>query len=144
MEKCRRLWEYSEFVAEVNNNLDRNMSLKAAITKAIDHCIQRGILEEFLRKNQTEVLHMLLTEYDEKNHMRSIYEDGEEAGYRRGEQDGYQKGEQNGYRKGEADLLAKMIRQKLERGKSISVIAEELETEVAVIEEIAERIKKLS
>lgn len=128
MEKCRRLWEYSEFVAEVNDNLDRNMSLKAAITKAIDHCIQRGILEEFLRKNQTEVLHMLLTEYDEKSHMRSIYEDGEEAGYR----------------KGEADLLAKMVRQKLERGKSISVIAEELETEAAVIEEIAERIKKLS
>lgn len=160
MEKCRRLWEYSEFIAEVNDNLDRNMSLKAAITKAIDHCIQRGILEEFLRKNQTEVLHMLLTEYDEKSHMRSIYEDGEEAGYRRGEQDGYQrgeqdgyqkgeqagyeKGEQNGYRKGEADLLAKMVRQKLERGKSISVIAEELETEAAVIEEIAERIKKLS
>ena len=128
MEKCRRLWEYSEFIAEVNDNLDRNMSLKAAITKAIDHCIQRGILEEFLRKNQTEVLHMLLTEYDEKSHMRSIYEEGEEAGYR----------------KGEADLLAKMVRQKLERGKSISVIAEELETGAAVIEEIADRIKKLS
>lgn len=87
---------------------------------------------------------MLLTEYDEKSHMRSIYEDGEEAGYRRGEQDGYQKGEQNGYRKGEADLLAKMVRQKLERGKSISVIAEELETEVSVIEKIADKIKNLS
>lgn len=83
---------------------------------------------------------MLLTEYDEKSHMRSIYEDGEEAGYRRGEQDGYR----NGYQKGESDLLAKMVRQKLERGKSISVIAEELETEAAVIEEIADRIKKLS
>ncbi len=144
MEKCRRLWEYSEFIAEVNDNLDRNMPLKAAITKAIDHCIQRGILEELLRKNQTEVLHMLLTEYDEKSHMRSIYEEGEEAGYLKGEQAGYLKGEQNGYRKGEVDLLTKMVRQKLERGKSISVIAEELETEMAVIEEVVDRIKNLS
>ena len=87
---------------------------------------------------------MLLTEYDEKSHMRSIYEEGEEAGYLKGEQDGYLKGEQNGYRKGEVDLLTKMVRQKLERGKSISVIAEELETEMAVIEEVVDRIKNLS
>ncbi len=31
----------------------------------------------------------------------------------------------------------------MERGKSIPVIAEELETEVVVIEEIAERIKNM-
>ena len=135
MEKCRRLWEYSEFIAEVNDNLDQNMSLKAAVTKAMNDCIQKGILEELLRKNQTEVLHMLLTEYDEKNHMKSIYEEGEEAGYKKGQLDGY--------KKGESDLLTKMIRQKLERGKSISLIAEELETEVTVIQEIADRIKNL-
>lgn len=106
--------------------------------------------EELLRKNQAEVLHMLLTEYDEKAHMRGIYKEGEEAGYQKGklegyskgEEDGYAKGERDGYRKGESDLLVKLVRQKLERGKSIPVIAEELETEAAVIEEIGERIKK--
>ena len=46
------------------------------------------------------------------------------------------------YRKGESELLLKQVRQKLERGKSIPVIAEELETEVAVIEKIAERINR--
>ena len=115
------------------------MSLKAAIMKAVDCCIQKGILEELLRKNQAEVLHMLLTEYDEKAHMRGIYKEGEEAGY----QKGYSKGEEDGYRKGESELLVKLVRQKLERGKSIPVIAEELETEVVVIEEIAERIKNM-
>ena len=103
---------------------------------------------------------MLLTEYDEKAHMRGIYEEGEEAGYlkgkqegyskgqlegySKGEEDGYTKGELDGYRKGESDLLVKLVRQKLERGKSIPVIAEELETEAAVIEEIAERIKNMA
>ena len=152
LEKCRRLWEYSEFISEVSENLDRNISLKAAIMKAVDSCIQKGILEELLRKNQAEVLHMLLTEYDEKAHMRGIYKEGEEAGYQKGklegyskgEEDGYAKGERDGYRKGESDLLVKLVRQKLERGKSIPVIAEELETEAAVIEEIGERIKNMA
>lgn len=85
---------------------------------------------------------MLLTEYDEKAHMRGIYKEGEEAGYLKGKLEGYSKGEEDGYRKGEYDLLFKQVRQKLKRGKSIPVIAEELETEVAVIEEIADRIKK--
>ena len=39
MAKCRRLWEYSEFVAEVNGNLDSGMSLKASVMKAMDTCI---------------------------------------------------------------------------------------------------------
>ncbi len=43
---------------------------KAAIMKAVIAVFKKGILEELLRKNQAEVLHMLLTEYDEKAHMR--------------------------------------------------------------------------
>ncbi|MCI8334981.1 MAG: hypothetical protein HFH25_10445 [Lachnospiraceae bacterium] len=56
VEKCRRLWEYSEFIAEVNDRLSRNLSLKAAVAEAIESCVRKGILEEFLRKNQEEVL----------------------------------------------------------------------------------------
>ncbi len=129
MEKCRRLWEYSEFIAEVNEHLDRNQSLEAAVTKAMDTCIQKGILEDFLRKNRAEVLHMLLTEYDEKKHMRGIYEVG------------YEEGEKAGYRKGELNLLERQIRKKLEKGKSPEVIAEELDTELPVIEEMIDKIK---
>lgn len=121
MTKCRRLWEYSEFIAEVNDNLDRNMTVKAAIRKAIDSCIENGILEDVLRKNRAEVLHMFLTEYDEKKHMRTIYREG--------------------YEKGEYELLEKQIRRKLEKGKELAVIAEELETELSVIEEMVGRMK---
>ena len=99
---------------------------------------------------------MFLTEYDEKAHMRATYKEGyeegelagyrkgEETGYRRGEETGYRKGEETGYRRGEYELLERQIRKKLERGKSAAVIAEELEEEAGVIEEMIENIKPLS
>lgn len=136
MEKCRRLWEYSEFIAEVNENLARKMSFKAAVMKAIDSCIEKGILEDVLRKNRAEVLHMLLTEYDENLHLKNTYREG----YEEGEQAGYNKGE----KAGEQRLLERMIQKKLQRGKSIVVIADELEIDLAVAEEIISKIKNYS
>ncbi len=141
-DKCRRLWEYSEFVAEVNDNLDRNMSLKAAIVKAMDTCIQRGILTDILQSNKAEVPGMLLTEYDEKKHMRTLYregyEDGEKAGFDKGEKAGFDRGEQAGFDRGRQDLLEQMVQKKLQHGKSAAAIAKELETDVTVIQKIIE------
>lgn len=124
LEKCRRLWEYSEFVSEVNENLDKRMSFKAAVIKAIDSCIEKGILEDILRKNQAEVLHMILTEYDEKLHLRNTYREG------------YEDGEQAG----EYRILKKQIQKKLQYGKSIAQIAEELEMDLAAVEDMISKI----
>lgn len=112
------------------------MSFKAAVMKAIDSCIEKGILEDVLRKNRAEVLHMLLTEYDENLHLKNTYREG----YEEGEQAGYNKGE----KAGEQRLLERMIQKKLQRGKSIVVIADELEIDLAVAEEIISKIKNYS
>ncbi|MCI9149578.1 MAG: hypothetical protein HFI42_03630 [Lachnospiraceae bacterium] len=135
MERCRRLWEYSEFVSEVNENLWQNMSPKAAIMKAIDTCIQSGILEDVLLKNRAEVLHMLLTEYDEKKHMRDTYKEG----YDEGKQAGYSEGKQAGYSEGEQAILEKLVQRKLQQGKKAEVIAQELELEIEVVRKIMTR-----
>ncbi len=145
MAKCRRLWEYSEFVAEVNGNLDSGMSLKASVMKAMDTCIDQDILADILQKNQSEVFAMLLTEYDEKKHMKLLYREGEQAGFQRGEQAGFQRGEQAGFQKGERagrqELLEMQVRKKLQRGKDAASIADELEADAGVIEEIIQRIR---
>ncbi len=125
MAKCRRLWEYSEFVAEVNGNLNSGMSLGAAVTKAMDTCIRKDILADILRKNQSEVFTMLLTEYDEKKHMKLLYREGKEAGYKQGRQ----------------ELLEKQIRKKLQRGKDAASIADELEMEIGIVDKIIQRIQ---
>ena len=48
MKKCRRLWEYSEFIAEINDNLAKGESMKKAVTKAMENCAQRGVLEDII------------------------------------------------------------------------------------------------
>ena len=148
MKKCRRLWEYSEFIAEVNDNLDQNMSLKAATVRAMDICIQKGILTDILLSNRAEVLGMLLTEYDEKKHMRTLYREGyedgfdkgEQAGFSRGEQAGFDRGKKAGFDRGEQNLLERMIHKKLLRGKDAAAIADELETDVETVRKIIEKL----
>ena len=89
MESCKRLWDYSYFIAEVNQNLDKGYALETAIKKAMDVCIEKGILLDILEKSRNEVFDMLLTEYDEKLHMKTLYEQGKEAGLEEGFGSGY-------------------------------------------------------
>ena len=100
LEKCRRLEEYSEFVSRIYDALSKGMPLKRAIETAMDSCIEEGILKDVLIRQKTEVMHMLLTEFDEKKYKKSVYQDGYEDGVREGEISGFTKGEAAGFTKG--------------------------------------------
>ena len=85
MEKCRRLEEYAIFVAKLREYAkifpDR---LDIAITKAIDDCIDEGILKDFLIECKSEVLEMVLYSFDkelyEKDLKQIAFEEGEQMG----------------------------------------------------------------
>ena len=125
LEKCRRLEEYSEFVSRIYDALSKGMSLKHAIETAMDSCIEEGILKDVLIRQKTEVMHMLLTEFDEKKYKRSVYQDGYE--------DGVREGEISGFTKGEEHKMRELIRAKAAKGKAIPTIAAELETDVETV-----------
>ena len=128
--KCRRLWEYSEFVSEIGANIRKGLSRDESVQAAMDHCIKRGILTDVLIKEKSEVLHMIfLTEYDEKKHLRHTFEEGREEGIAEGKREGLSEGLQ----KGREDKLTGQIQKKLARGKSLEVIAQELEEDVETI-----------
>ncbi len=71
MEKCRKLYEYSEFVHTVRKYRGEGQEWKQSIALAIDYCIEHNVLKEFLIKNRAEVCRMLLYEYDEALHMNN-------------------------------------------------------------------------
>lgn len=48
----------------------KELPLKQAVERAIRECIERGVFEEFLRRNRVEVLKMSIYEYDEEKHMQ--------------------------------------------------------------------------
>ena len=110
--------------------MSKNISLEEAVTRAVDECIEEGILAEFLMKNKAEVIKVSIYEYDkefeEKKLRKAEYEAGVEAGFELGER----------------SLLENQIRKKLKKGKPIEQIADELEESVTTIQRIIEETKK--
>ena len=70
MNACRTLKEYAMYVEQVRIYA-KQMPLAEAVEKAVDYCIEAGILSEFLRKNRAEAIKMSIYEYDEEAHMKS-------------------------------------------------------------------------
>jgi flagellar biosynthesis/type III secretory pathway protein FliH len=68
------------------------MPLAEAVEKAVDDCIRRGVLEEFLKKNRAEAIKVSIYEYDEERHMRQTKEEGFEEGYESGYESGLLEG----------------------------------------------------
>ena len=62
------------------NGTDKGYELDEAISMAMDDCIENGVLADILLKCKSEVFHMLLTEYDEKKHLKHVREEGREEG----------------------------------------------------------------
>ena len=66
MEHCRTLKEYAKYVARVRKYVTQNIPLEEAVTRAVDECIEEGILAEFLVKNKAEVIKVSIYEYDKE------------------------------------------------------------------------------
>ena len=125
MEKCRTLEEYAIFVARLREYAKEYPNrLDIAITKAIDDCIGTGILKDFLIKHKSEVLEMVLYSFDKELYEKDL------------KQIAYEEGEQAGILTGEQKKLLEQVQKKLAKGKSVEVIAEDLEESVDNIQKI--------
>ena len=56
--------------------------------KVINECIQKGILESFLKKNKAEVLRMSIFEYDQEKHIQQERDASREEGWQAGLSEG--------------------------------------------------------
>lgn len=84
MDACRTLKEYAMYVERIRMHTKR-MPLAQAVEKAVDACIEEGILSEFLRKNRAEAIKVSIYEYDEELHFKTLREEGREEGLELGE-----------------------------------------------------------
>ncbi|WP_243001761.1 hypothetical protein [Dorea formicigenerans] len=79
IERSPTLYQYVKFVDTVRK-YQQEMPFPEAVEKAIDECIKKGILAEFLRKNRAEVLRVSIFEYDEE-HMRQEREESRQESF---------------------------------------------------------------
>ena len=92
MKKCRTPREYSEFVARVRKCVKEEASLVDAVERAVTECIRDGILEDFLRKQRSEVVAMSILEYDREEELKKL----RDAEYENGKTDGKAEGRAEG------------------------------------------------
>ncbi|RHF61218.1 hypothetical protein DW671_12235, partial [Mediterraneibacter gnavus] len=87
MEKCQRLKEYSIFIDTVRIQCKKTSDPRHAVTKAVDICIEKGILRDVLVKHKAEVISMVLTSFNQKAYEKDLYEEGVEEGINLGQKE---------------------------------------------------------
>ena len=80
MEKCHILWEYSTFIHLARTYSEELKDVNAGVQKAIDECVSKNILKDFLMEKQSEVIAMCLfkfgySETEAISEIHSIYPD---------------------------------------------------------------------
>lgn len=77
LENCRRLEEYCIFVAKVREYATADIeNRELAIIRAIDECIEAGILADILIEQKAEVLELMLTTFNKELYEQGLKEEG--------------------------------------------------------------------
>jgi predicted transposase YdaD len=79
------LRDYVAFVEEVREvNKEEGMTPEQAMERAIENCIKKGILINFLNQHKLEVMKMLVTEWDYDLEKEVLKEEAHEKGLSQG------------------------------------------------------------
>lgn len=126
LERCPILKEYSEFMETVEKY--QAGGVEEPYKKAIQECIERGILADYLRRKGSEVLNMLVAEYDYEMDLEVQKEEAFESGKEEGQAIGKEKG---------MDMLGKLVQCLLEDGRTneLKLATEDKEFQKKLMEE---------
>ena len=113
IEACRALKEYTVFTGKIRK-YSRSMPIGEAVDLSVRECISEGILRNLLTKERAEVIAMCLYEYNEEQHLKTVFEEGQE--------DGFQKGRQEGREEGRLEERVDLARRMLAEGLSIETV----------------------
>ena len=106
---CRPLEDYSRFVSAYRDRIT-SVGAEQAANEALDS-LPEGEVKNYILSQKSEVIDMLLTEYDEEETMKVVAEDARAEG----EAIGMAKGEAIGVTKGE-DRLASLVSSMVQSG----------------------------
>jgi hypothetical protein len=96
--RCKKLAEYSAFIGTARTFLKEYTNKEDAIKEAVKYCQKHAILKEFLEIHASEVLNMLLTEWNIEDAKEVWREEALEEGLEKGREEGLEKGREESYR----------------------------------------------
>lgn len=146
MSQCRKLYEYSYLIEEIRKHLGIGYKLEIAVDHAVEHCIQNGILEDFLRTHRAEVTNVILTEYNEERHIRNekeiSFQEGKNIGLQEGKNIGLQEGEDIGLQKGMKAFVEVLADMEMEREEILERLIQKFAVTRQQAEKILEKVEK--
>ena len=90
LRRSRVLFGYTRFVEKVRRFAKEADSLKKAVDRAIDECVEEGILAEFFIKRREEVLEMAALDFTFERREKLIARDNRQEGREEGREEGVQ------------------------------------------------------
>jgi hypothetical protein len=105
---------YSAFIAKVREYEQESGEREEALKKAVRYCREHDILKGFLERNGTEVMNMLITEWN--------WDDAKEVWYTEGLEEGLHKGLEEGLHKGLETGREEVARKALSEGVSVELV----------------------
>lgn len=99
MEKCKILREYAILIETIRRYRNTCEDIQEAVIKAVEECIGKGILTEYLLEHKAEVIDMCLTEYNEAETMELFKKEAREEG------------KAEGIKEGEINILKGLVRE---------------------------------
>jgi len=91
LKRSETLGGYSIFIDKIRKYKKKIKSLEKAARSAIDYCIKNNILKEYLEAHASEVINMLLGEWNQDEAIEVAREEGREDGLEEGEEIGMEK-----------------------------------------------------
>ena len=130
LSKCQTLREYMYFVDMVRKNNEISGNLEDAIEKAINQCMEENVLRDFLAQHREEVMHVMTLDYTFERRLEMQRAEAIEDVERIGKEIGKE------------EKLSEQIRKKIQKGKPLDQIADELEEVPETIRPLYEKIKQ--
>lgn len=134
LHSCQPLSDYTTLVSKIQH-YQKSMPVNEAVNKAVEECISEGILADFLKAHRAEVLEVYLAEVDEDILRERLMEEGEQRGIQQGIQQGQQLEREANHQK-----LKDKVQRKIAKGKTLELIADELEETPDTIQPLYEEL----
>ena len=129
MEKCRLLHDYAVFIGLIRDYISQENDINTAVTLAINQAISHNILKEVLSMHTAEVRDMILTEYNEEQHIKNekniSYDDGFNDGVECGIERGIIQGVEQGTQMANTEAIKNMIKLNVPKDKILECYSEE-------------------
>ena len=84
--KCKALYDYSNFVANVRQRIKSGQERDEAVKAAVDDAINGKLLEGLFEEQKWEIIGLMLAEFDQEIYEKTVREEGRKEGRAEGAQ----------------------------------------------------------